>query len=80
MYFTVTCSEGVAFITDQDVVRETRGTFVGAERVKRHMEACQDWPKGDIAPSYIDPVKSNLPVLMISALTEPTPAPSTSAR
>lgn len=66
MYFTVTCSEGVRFITDQDVVKETQGTFVGPDRVKRHMEACQDWPKGDIPPGYIDPVKSDAPVLMIS--------------
>jgi pimeloyl-ACP methyl ester carboxylesterase len=66
MYFTVTCSEGVPFITDQDLINETKGTFVGPDRVKRHMEACREWPKGDIAPSYIDPVKSDLPVLMIS--------------
>ena len=66
MYFTVTCSEGVPFITDQDLINETKGTFVGPDRVKRHMEACREWPKGDIASSYIDPVKSDLPVLMIS--------------
>jgi pimeloyl-ACP methyl ester carboxylesterase len=66
MYFTVTCSEGVPFITDQDLIDETKGTFVGPDRVKRHMEACREWPKGDIASSYIDPVKSDLPVLMIS--------------
>jgi len=66
MYLTVTCSEGVPFISDKDLVAETRATFVGEERVKRHMEACQDWPKGEIPPSYIDLVKSDLPVLLIS--------------
>jgi pimeloyl-ACP methyl ester carboxylesterase len=66
MYFTVTCSEGVAFIGDQELVSETKGTFVGVERVKRHIEACQDWPKGSIPASYIELVKSTLPVLMIS--------------
>ena len=66
MYFTVTCSEGVPFITDHDVVEETRGTFVGPDRVTLHRAACQEWPKGDIPSNYTDPVKSNLPVLMIS--------------
>ena len=66
VYFTITCSEGVPFITDQEVVTETRGTYVGEERVKRHQEACREWPKGDIPANYIDPVKSDLPVLMIS--------------
>jgi pimeloyl-ACP methyl ester carboxylesterase len=66
MYLTVTCSEGVAFIADQDVFNETRGTYVGADRVKLHMEACKQWPKGDIPTSYIEPVKSDVPVLLIS--------------
>jgi pimeloyl-ACP methyl ester carboxylesterase len=66
VYFTITCSEGVRFISDSDVVNETRGTYVGPERVTRHIKACQEWPKGEIAPSYIEPVKSDVPVLMIS--------------
>ena len=66
MYFTVTCSEGVPFITQQDVTDQTRGTFVGPERVTLHMAACQEWPKGEIASNYTDLVKSELPVLMIS--------------
>ncbi len=66
VYFTVTCSEGVRFISESDVAKETRGTYVGPERITRHMQACQDWPKGEIAPDYIEPVKSDVPVLMIS--------------
>jgi pimeloyl-ACP methyl ester carboxylesterase len=66
MYFTVTCSEGVPFITDQDIADQTRGTYVGPDRVTLHRAACQEWPKGDIPSNYIEPVKSNLPVLMIS--------------
>ena len=66
VYFTITCSEGVPFITAKDLVDETQNTYVGAERVQRHITACKDWPKGNIDSSYIEPVKSDLPVLMIS--------------
>ncbi|HEY7402803.1 MAG TPA: alpha/beta hydrolase [Candidatus Angelobacter sp.] len=66
MYFTITCSEGVPFITDQDLVNETRGTYVGEDRVRLHMEACKEWPRADIPRNYIEPVKSDVPVLMIS--------------
>ena len=66
MYMTVTCSESVPFITRQDIVTQTRGTFVGDYRVKVHIAACKQWPRGNIPRSYIDPVKSNVPVLMIS--------------
>jgi len=30
------------------------------------MEACKEWPRGDIPKNYTDLVKSDLPVLMIS--------------
>lgn len=66
MYMTVTCSEGVPFITEDDIARENRGTFVGEYRVRVHQRACQEWPRGDIPRSYIDPVKSDIPVLLIS--------------
>lgn len=66
MYFSVTCSEGVPFITGHEMITETRGTFVGEERIRAHMEACKEWPRGDVPRSFIDPIKSNLPVLMVS--------------
>ena len=66
MYMTVTCSEGVPFITEEDIARETKNTFVGEYRVRAHMEACKEWPRGDIPQNYTDLVKSDLPVLMIS--------------
>ena len=66
MYMTVTCCESVPFITRQDILTQTRDTFVGDYRVKVHIAACREWPRGNIPRSYIDPVKSNIPVLMMS--------------
>ncbi len=65
MYFTVTCSEGARFVTDEDLTRETAGTFMGDSRARIHRDACNEWPRGDIPADYIDFVKSNVPVLMI---------------
>ena len=66
MYMTITCSEGIPFISEQNIVRETTGTFVGDYRIRAHIEACKEWPKGEVSRSFIGPVKSNLPVIMIS--------------
>ena len=65
MYLTVTCSESVPFIKEQDI-RSTRRTFVGEYRVRSHIEACKLWPKGDIPASYVRSVQSAVPVLMMS--------------
>jgi pimeloyl-ACP methyl ester carboxylesterase len=75
MYLTVTCSEWVATITEAEIERETSGAFLGDYRTRRHVRACQEWPHGSIPASYYQPVKSDVPVLMLSGALDPaTPA------
>ncbi len=66
MYLTVTCSEGVPFITDKEVVDGARGTFVGENRVRVHRTACAEWPHQTVPRDFIDPVTSDRPVFMFS--------------
>jgi len=66
MYFTVSCSEGVPFISEPEIVNESQGTFLGETRVRAHVEACRLRPRGNVSRHFIDPVKSALPVLMFS--------------
>ena len=66
LYFSVTCSESVPFIADAEIVAETRGTFLGDRRVRAHIAACKEWPRGRIPQSFTDPVRSDIPVIMFS--------------
>jgi pimeloyl-ACP methyl ester carboxylesterase len=66
MYFSVTCSESIPFITDAEIVSETRGTFLGDGRLKAHISACKEWPRGAVPPDFTDPLKSQIPVVMFS--------------
>jgi pimeloyl-ACP methyl ester carboxylesterase len=75
MYMTVTCSETMAFITEAEIVRESRDTFVGEYRTRTHLAACREWPRADVPPGYYDPVASDVPVLILSGeLDAATPA------
>src|SRR5258706_10512149 len=77
MSLSVLCSEDVAFITDEEVARETKGTYMSDSNVKAFRRGCAAWPKADVPRSYLDPVKSDLPVLLISGDEDPaTPAAS----
>jgi pimeloyl-ACP methyl ester carboxylesterase len=76
MYMTVTCSEGVPFITEQDILRETRGTFLGDSRLRSHIAACSAWPRGEVGANFIELVKSDVPVLMISGEADGATLPS----
>jgi len=75
MYFTVTCSEGVPFITESEIVQQSRGTFVGEARVRAHEAACAAWPRGDVPPRFTDYVKSSIPVLMFSGAVDGSTPP-----
>ena len=66
MYFSVTCSETVPFITEAEIVAETRSTFLGDRRTRAHIAACGEWVKGDVDRSFVAPVKSDVPVILLS--------------
>ena len=74
-YLAVTCSESVPFINENEIARETGGTFMGDYRIRVHRQACREWPRGEIPAVYFEPVNSPVPVLMLSGeLDGATPA------
>lgn len=75
LYLTVTCSESVPLISEDEISRETSGTFLGEYRTRRHQAACREWPRGDVPASYYAPVYSSVPIMMLSGeLDGATPA------
>ena len=42
--FSITCSEDVAFVREQDIAAQTQGTFLGDYRVRQQQAACKEWP------------------------------------
>lgn len=71
MYFSVTCSEGVPFITEEDISRETAATFIGDYRVRVHQRACREWPRAGVPKDFTSAFKSDAPVLMLSGEVDP---------
>ena len=66
MYFSVTCSDSAPFITDEEIGTETAGTFLGDRRVRAHLAACAEWPKGEVPRRFLDPVWSEVPIVLFS--------------
>jgi pimeloyl-ACP methyl ester carboxylesterase len=71
MYLTVTCSESIPFITERDIEQATKGTFLGDYRTRSHIAGCKGWPRASISPKFLEPVRSDVPVLMISGTIDP---------
>ncbi|MBV9211518.1 MAG: alpha/beta fold hydrolase, partial [Acidobacteria bacterium] len=75
MQLSVLCSEHVPFITDADITRETKGTYYGEANIQDYRKACSIWPSVKAPDSFRDPVKSNVPVLMVSGDVDPVTPP-----
>lgn len=43
--------------------------------MRAHIDACKEWPRGDVPRSFIDPVKSELPVMMFSGQADGSASP-----
>jgi pimeloyl-ACP methyl ester carboxylesterase len=74
-YLSTTCSESLRFIDETELASATAGTFMGDYRVRRHQQACANWPEGELDSEYFQPARATTPVLMLSGDIDPaTPA------
>ena len=71
MLMSTTCSEDVARITERDIVRETRDTYLGDARVRQQIAACREWPASKLPADYAEPFSANVPALLISGRYDP---------
>ncbi len=67
----ITCTEDVSRIDPAAIARETAHTYLGASRVREQIAACDGWPRGALAANYGDPVRSSVPVFLLSGTVDP---------
>ena len=73
------CTEDAPFITPTEAARAEATSVVGAPFTHELMEACAGWPRGSLPPGFQDPVKSDVPVLLLSGELDPIAAPEWAA-
>lgn len=66
VFLTVTCSEDLVFLTEDEIQRETEGTFLGDYRIRRQLAACEIWGRGAVADDFADPIRVSTPTLLLS--------------
>ena len=75
MYLSVTCAEDVPFIDPAEAANLTAGNPFGDYRVFQQTRACSMWPRGEIPTDFLEPVRSNAPVLIFSGNLDPVTPP-----
>lgn len=72
MGFSVICAEEFERIAAADIAAETAGTFLGAAQLQAIIGICRDWPRGSIPANFHEPVRADVPILLLSGALDPT--------
>ena len=65
LFFAITCNDDIAFLQEDDIERETKGTFLGDYRVRQQQAACRFFPKASPSTDRTPP-QSPVPTLFVS--------------
>jgi pimeloyl-ACP methyl ester carboxylesterase len=80
LFFSVTCAEDIPFIDPAQVAARTANTFLGDYRVAQQTAACGVWPRARIEPGHSEPVRTDLPVLVLNGERDPVTPPDFGVR
>jgi len=75
MYLSVTCAEDLPWIKPGEGERNAANTFLGDYRLRQQREACELWPRATIERDYLQPVRSDVPVLILTGEWDPVTPP-----
>jgi len=75
MMLSVVCSEDVPFLADAAIARDSDGTFLGDAVVRVFRNACAVWRTTELPAGYRDPVRLDVPALVLSGELDPVTPP-----
>jgi len=78
LHYSVTCAEDVARVSADDAAR-TLAPLRTKSLAERALSVCTAWPKGVAPPDATTPVKSDVPVLILSGGLDPVTPPANGA-
>lgn len=66
LLLSITCSDDVPFVREDEVAAATRNTFLGDWRLRQQQAACKEWPHSVAAASYREPIHTQVPTMFVS--------------
>jgi len=75
LYLALTCTEDLPWIEPEDAIESAAGTFVGELRYRIQTADCSVVPRGELPEGYFEPVRSDVPVLLLTGELDPVTPP-----
>ena len=79
-HFSVICAEDIRPVTDDDVRRAAAGTFLRGHVILSYRAACAVWPEAPLPADFFEPVRADVPTLLISGERDPVTPPAGAER
>ncbi|MEM8548435.1 MAG: alpha/beta fold hydrolase [Pseudomonadota bacterium] len=79
MTFSVIATEDVPRATQAAVTAEAESTLIGAKLAKTFLELQSFWPAGEAPDDLFAPLRSNVPILLVSGALDPATPPEGAA-
>jgi pimeloyl-ACP methyl ester carboxylesterase len=76
MHFSILCSEDMAFNDWEELRGVTEGTLMGAHLIREYESACDAWETYEVPANYHDPLRSDVPTLLLSGERDPITPPA----
>ena len=74
LHLSVICAEDIPRVTPEDLAAVAH-SFFGHSLVDDFVRACKVWPRGKVPADFYDPVKSDVPTLILSGGIDPATPP-----
>lgn len=71
LYLCVTCSEDIPFIQQDQIPAAIEHTFMKSYRIDQQQQACRYWSKANVPLSFLKPVESDIPTMIVSGGIDP---------
>jgi pimeloyl-ACP methyl ester carboxylesterase len=75
MFLSVVCTEDAPYLEEAELRRAAEGTFLGPGFALDVLRSCRAWPKGKVPDGFREPVRSEVPVLLLSGELDPVTPP-----
>jgi pimeloyl-ACP methyl ester carboxylesterase len=75
MQLSVVCAEDFPRISQHQIDEAAKDTVFATHLLTARMRACEFWPRGEVASTYYEPVKSAVPTLVMSGDLDPVTPP-----
>ena len=66
LLLSITCSDDVPFVREEEVVAATRNTFLGEWRLRQQEAACKAWPHSVAPASDREAIHTEVPTMFVS--------------